>query len=64
MKKNIVQKSTALRKLALRRETIQRLTIAQLGDVEGGAPVNRSDAAAASCRVVCASLLCSILTPC
>ncbi|HEY0993407.1 MAG TPA: hypothetical protein VGD80_40420 [Kofleriaceae bacterium] len=67
MKKNIAQETGALRKLALRRETIQQLTIAQLGDVEGGAPVERSDGAAASCIVICTggySVLCSILLPC
>ena len=66
MKKNIAQETGALRKLALRRETIQQLTIAQLGDVEGGAPVERSDGVAASCIVHCtgASVLCSILLPC
>jgi hypothetical protein len=67
MKRTNAQKS-ALRKLALRRETIQQLTIAQLGDVDGGAPVERSDGAAISCaNTHCTggySLLCSILPPC
>jgi hypothetical protein len=67
MKKTSAQNTSARNKLALRRETIQQLTVAQLGDVEGGATINRSDGEAISCvatHCTGVSLLCSILQPC